>query len=458
MAGADVRGLILDRATSRKSNLSPFLLEYNPVSHGLELVPLHQRITHNMMDLLHGKLECGIEYGIAPLPSRHVVSFQIMVLAGSGLEPEAKLGLARVFEETLDKGTELHTGREISDAFDAIGAVHGSGSGLETTTFSCTVLPEHFERAVELHAEILRKPTFPQDAFEINVNLARQELKALEDDAQALLDKLISRKAYGPILGRHPLGEDETLNALTREDLLDHWKKHYSAGRMLVSVAGAVEPTRVTGVFEQCFTGFGSKSAEGRSPFTVQFAPSVTHHAKDLEQEQIGICWPGVGVTHDDFHVQQVMLGILSGGMSGRLFTEVREKLGLVYWVSAWQENPRGAGMLFLGASTTPQRCDKTFDTLLIEVERLADDLEQEELERAITGIVVSTETRGDQTGAHCRELSNDLFHYGHPVPIEEKIRRVEAVTIEDVKRFLAAYPRDRLCVVALGPKALGGA
>ena len=113
---------------------------------------------------------------------------------------------------------------------------------------------------------------------------------------------------------------------------------------MIVSAAGPVEGLQIRELFQKHFAGIGGEGLGGRDPFPVKFAPGTTHHSKELEQEQISICWPGVDATHDDFPVQQVTLGILSGDMSGRLFTEVREKLGLVYWVSAWQETPRGTG------------------------------------------------------------------------------------------------------------------
>jgi predicted Zn-dependent peptidase len=162
-----------------------------------------------------------------------------------------------------------------------------------------------------------------------------------------------------------------------------------------------------------------------------------------------------VGVRSPQYPTERVLMGVLSGGMSGRLFTEVREKQGLVYWVGAWHENPRDAGMVFLGASTTPQRADRTYATLLREVDRLSDDLMQDELNRAVTGIVARTETRGDITRARCGEMADDLFHYGRPVPPAEKLSWVRAVTIEHVKRYLLEHPRTQLSVVTLGPRAL---
>lgn len=408
-----------------------------------------------MIATTHGSLPNGMEYGVVTLSKRHVVSFQIRLLAGVSSEPEDRLGLARLVEETIDKATERFTGRQLSDAFDAIGAGRGSGTGRETVTFNCTVLREHFERAVELHAEFLRNPTFPESQVQIAIELAKQELFALQDDPQALADKLMGPLAYGPALGRHSLGELETLSRITHDDLQSFWQKYFSVGRMVFAVAGPEEPGHVADVLSRHFDGFGGAQRTGREAFPLVFSPVTRHHDKDLKQEQIAICWPGVEVTHRDFPVQQAIIGILSGGMSGRLFTEVREKRGLVYWVGAWQETPRGAGLMFLGASTTPERCDLTYKTLLHEVDRLSEDVTEDELHRAITGIVASQETRGDTTRVRCGEIASDLFFFGRPIPIEEKVAKLQAVTVDDIHQYLANHPRNKLCVLTLGPRPL---
>lgn len=409
----------------------------------------------NMKATAHGFLPGGLEYGVVTLPRRHVVSFQIRILAGVSSEPADRLGLARLVEETIDKATVHHTGRQISDAFDAIGAGKSSGTGRETITFSCTVLREHFERAIELHAGFLRSPTYPKDQVDVALELARQEIFALQDDPQSLADKLMGPLAYGPVLGRHSLGELETLARISRDDIEAYWKNYFCSGRMVVAVAGPDEPAVVTSVLSRHLDGFGQTGKAGRAPVPLEFTPTTQHHHKDLKQQQISICWPGVDATHAEFPTQQATIGILSGGMSGRLFTEVREKRGLVYWVGAWQDTPRGAGLMFLGASTTPERCDQTYATLLSEVDRLSEDLTADELHRAVTGIVASQETRGDTTRAHCGELASDLFFFGRPLPMEEKVARLLAVTVDDVHRYLALHPRKNLCVLTLGPRPL---
>jgi predicted Zn-dependent peptidase len=409
----------------------------------------------NSAETVHRFLPCGVEFAAVPLLKRHIVSFQIRILAGTSSEPPNKLGLAGLVEETLDKGTQRRSGRELSSAFDAIGAMVRGGTGRETMTFTCTVLPEHFEKAVALHAEFLRTPTFPEDACRVAIELAKQDLMSLEDDAQGLTDKFINLKAFGPILGRHELGERPCLDSVDPDDFHSFWRDHFHSGRMLITVAGAVDGSRAADVFEKHFQGFGSADSVGREPYPLQFTPGFVHYPKELEQEQIAICYPGVSATDAEFSAQQVLLGVLSGGMSGRLFTEVRERLGLVYWVSAGHETPRGHGMIFLGASTTPERCDQTFQVLMREIDRLAEDLEADEIGRAVTGILAAQETRGDGTRARCGELAGDVFHFGRPIPIEEKTARIQAVTVKDLHAYLAAHPRDRVCAVTLGPRPL---
>jgi len=234
-----------------------------------------------------------------------------------------------------------------------------------------------------------------------------------------------------------------------------HWTARFQSGRLQVAVAGPVDPDSLIAQLESAFRGFGQSGLTGRDPVALQFQPLRTHHHKQLEQQYVGICWPGVAVTDPEYPVEQVILGILAGGMSARLFTEVREKQGLVYWVGAWHEHPRAAGMIHLGASTTPQRCDQTFDTLLREVDRLAQDLQPQELQRAIVGIVARTRTRGEVTRARAAELADDLFYYGRPVPIEQKLHDVQQVTMDHIRRYLDCHRRDRLSVVTLGPRRL---
>lgn len=414
----------------------------------------------------HLRLGSGVELAAMPLDGRRTVAYEIRILAGIADEPEDLGGLARIVEETITKGTEQRSAQDLTDAFDALGAQVGSGVGRESLVFRCSCLPEYLEHALGLHAEMLRTPTFPEEYCEVAVELAEQELLSLEDEPGELARKLIAPHAYGPRLGRHELGSTESLKRIKREQIVEFWKRNFAAGRIQICVGGAVDFQKTAARIDQLFTGFGDgrdnasfhRQDESATPGrSAEFTPGRHHHHKDLEQEHILICWPGVAVRDDAYPVERIALGVLGEGMSSRLFTEVREKQGLVYWVGAWDEHPRSGGRLFMGASTMPARCDQTYRTLLREVDRLEEDVTAEEIERAKISIIAKTQTHGDITRARVSELSSDLYFHGRPVSIAEKNAKLSAVTVEDVRRYLRNHPRDRLCVLTLGPRPLEG-
>jgi len=440
----------------------------------------------------HRHLQNGIELAVLPLAGRSVAAMEIRLFAGYAFEEPAHLGVAHVLQEAITKGTAKRDGRALNDAFDEIGARHATAAGRETVGFSCLCLPEFITRAIELHAELIRTPTFPDGACEVAVDLARQALAALDDEPQELARKLLHRQAYGDPLGRHELGEAETLARIGRQQIVEHWKRHFSARRMQVAVAGAVEPSALAALLEKEFDGFGVDGAEAeargrgaddddqepgaaqpagsaapepaagerRSPgperpsLPLRFLPGQTHYAKDVRHEQIAICFPGSAATDADLPVERVLIGLLAGGMSSRLWSAVREKEGLVYGVGAWSDRPRTGGMVHLGAATVARQpeVERTYATLLCETDRLAQDVTEAEIERAITGLVARACTHEDVTQARAVQAVNDLFYYGRPIPIEEKLAKVKAVKAGDVRRYLEAHPRDRLSVVTLGP------
>lgn len=410
----------------------------------------------------HRFLANGIELAVLPLPGRSLAAMQIRVFAGYACESPEHLGLANVLAEAITKGTERRDARAFNDAFDAIGATHAAAAGRETVTFSCLCLPEFLGQAIALHAEMISTPTFPDDACRMAVELTRQALGALNDDPGELARKLLHDQAYGQPLGRHAYGQTETLARISRREVLDHWRRHFSPRRMQVAVAGAVEPAPVADQLERAFEPLSGNvqataGAGDRPVFRLNFAPGRTHHDKDVEQVQIALCLPGSAATDADQAVEQVLVGVLAGGMSSRLWTAVRQKQGLVYWVGAWHDRPRAGGMLHLGASATPQNAGETRDTLLAELDRVGDDLTEPELERAITGLVASTQTHGDVTHAKAGSLANDLFYHGRPIRLADKIAEIQAVRVADIRTYLDKHPRDAVGMVTLGPVTANG-
>jgi predicted Zn-dependent peptidase len=406
-------------------------------------------------DFVHGFLDSGVELAVDRLPHRNTVAMCFRMLTGVADDPPELTGIGAIVERTLSKGTQNYEGQALADAFDALGAEWGGTAGRQSTLLRVVCLPEFALDVVDLVAEMICRPTFPQEACEVAVQLAQEELRHMEDDPHDLLQADIQRLTLGPVYGRYPGGEAETLARITPEDVRAHWRKTYHGGRLQVALAGPVDADAFAQRLDACPTGFGEAARGGRELADYTFAPRRRHREKDLKQQYIGLTLPGASKGDADFPVEQVLIGVLAGGMSGRLFTEVREKQGLVYWVGAWHEQPRGRGVIHLGASTTPERCEQTYRTLLRELERLHEDLTEQETQRARDGLIAHLETEDDLTRARAAVLSDDLFHFSRPVGAGPKLKAIRAVTAAQVEDYVRRLPRDQVCVATVGPRAL---
>jgi predicted Zn-dependent peptidase len=406
--------------------------------------------------LYYNVLPCGVELGGQHMPDRRVVAMNFTFLRGMAAEPEDQLGVAQLTEDLLDKGTRHYGAEQLADAFDAIGARRNSTTGRETISFGCLAMAEFFERVVELHAEMFCRATFPAEQCAVARDLSLQELKALEDEPMELLQKIARRQAFGPVLGRHPLGEPATLEKLGRDQVVAYCQRNLTSRSLQVTMAGPIEPPAAAAIIEKHLACLRRGQPRVLEPLEIRFQAGRIHHEKKLEQQYMSLSWPGCRRQSADWPAEAVALGVLSGGMSSRLFTEVREKQGLVYWVSAWPDYLRSGGVLTMGASMTPQRSQRTHETLLREMERLSEDLTEEELARAKILIVARRQTRGELTRVRASELAEDLFYFGQPRERNEETARLEQVTLDDIHKYLATHPRkpDQLSVVTLGPAA----
>ncbi len=404
---------------------------------------------------VHRMLPGGIEFAVDLLPYRQTVSLNFRMLSGVADDPPELTGIGGIMERTLAKGTARYTGQQFADEFDARGAQWGSACGRQSTLVRAVCLPEFTLDVVDLIAEMMVHPKFEDEPCKVAVQLAVEELKHLDDDPQSLLQLAMQRAALGDRFGRNPGGEPESLPRITPELVREHWARTFHSGRMQVVAAGPVDAEALAERVERRFAGLGSEEIAGRDVCDHAIKATRVHREKDLKQQYIGISLPGAIKGTRDFAIEQVMLGVLSGGMGARLFTEVREKQGLVYWVGAWHDQPRGAGVMNLGASTTPERCQKTYDTLLRELERISEDLTEAECARARNQIVAHANTEDDLTRARAGGLSDVLFHFGRPIGVQAKLDAILGVTLDDVEDYARRLRRDALCVCTVGPATL---
>lgn len=383
------------------------------------------------------------------LPS---VSFDMLAPLGAVSDPEGQEGSSALLYEWLNRGAGERDSRALSDALDALGVRRGGGSGSENAGFSGSCLAETFPRVLALYADMLRRPRLEDHEFETSRALALQELASLDDNPTQRLFIALSRRFFAPPHGRSSYGTEAGLQALTPEGVRTDFARRAAPRDTIITVAGGLEWEQVRAQVEACF---GDWQQPGITrPAVALNAPGSEHLMAETAQTQIGVAFESVAPGAPEWYLHALATAVLSGGMGSRLFTEVREKRGLVYSVAAVNRAVKGFGYTLAYAGTTPERAAETLEVLLAELRRLHHGVSQDELERARTGLLSELVMQGESSGARARSLARDTFLLGQPRPIDMIKEQLTRCTLEDVNRFLAARPEPRMTLLTLGPKA----
>ncbi len=382
------------------------------------------------------------------------VAIALRIPAGSKDDPAGKLGLANLVTETLFKGTRHHSARKLSDAFDFHGIRHGEQTGIESTSLSMRFLPEHQTKALALLREVLGEPAFPAKECDTAKIQSVQELKHLEDEPMSKVFVILKELYFGKGWGHSELGHEDSIPGITQKDIRDFWKARFIPAGTIVAAAGKFDPDALLKDIEKLFINSGPARVF-ETPPAPPVATSSKHVKKDSEQTQIAMAYPSVPRNHPQYYAAQTGVGVLSGGMSGRLFTEVREKRALVYSVGAQSSSLRGMGVCYAYAGTTAKRAAETLNVLKAELKRMPTDVTEDEVERAKIGFKAHLLMDQESTGSRARQLLDDVYFLNRIVPVTEVIERIDAVKADDVKAYGESHPIEPYTLVTLGREAL---
>lgn len=396
----------------------------------------------------------GLRFAGERLERSQGVALAIRIPAGSKDDPANKLGLARLTKESMFKGTRRRTARELSDAFDFYGIRHSESTGTESTTLQLRFLPEHLDAAFKLLREILGEPSFPASECETAKTQALQELAHLDDDPMTKVFVILKELYFGSAWGHSELGTEASVPELTRGDIQGFWRAHYIPAGTVVSATGKFDPDTMLKHVETLFLNSGEGWPQENPP-PPPATRTARHAAKDTEQTQIALAFPCVPRKDPSYYAGRMAVGVLSGGMSGRLFTEVREKRSLVYSVGAQMFSFRTGGVIYAYAGTTALRAAETLKVLKAELANLPNGLTEEELSRARAGYKAHLLMDQESTGSRARQLLDDVYYENRIVPLSEVLGKLDAVRVEDVQRYWHSHPVDPCALVTLGRDAL---
>lgn len=399
-------------------------------------------------------LSNGITLVAEKMPNVQSVAVSLIVPIGAATDPLGFEGTAAILVEMFAKGAGAYNSRELSQAFEDLGAHRSSSSGVELSVFNVSLLGENIEQALRLLSTMILEPRFPTDELENVKSLALQDLRALEDEPASKVMVELAAKYYPSPLGRSQYGTVSGINAISIDSLREAYAKRFSPDGAILAVAGNFDWELLQACVVKYFSSWAGKK-ETPVIATTSRTNQAHHIALDSSQLQIALAYPSISYEHPKYYAAKVAVGLLSGGMAGRLFIEVREKRGLVYRVSASHSAIKGRAAIFAYAGTTPENGQETLDVMLKELRGLKFGITKDELARSLADMKSRLIIQSEMSSVRSSSIANDWWNLSRVRTVEEIKQGIEAVSIDAVVSYLEEFPVDPVTLVVLGSKPL---
>ena len=356
---------------------------------------------------------------------------------GSRDEPDPLAGTSHFLEHLLFKGTPTRSAKDIADAFDAVGGDVNAFTGKEYTCYYSRVLDADLPMSLEVLSDMIINSVIEPVEFDSERRVILEEIAMHEDAPDELVHDLFYRSMWnGHPLGRPVLGFNETISAVQRDQVAEYWRQRYSPANLVVAAAGNLEHDDLVGRVQELF----ALAPDGRRTLRSDTAPQahlgVDVHKRPTEQAHIVFGAEGLPRNHEDRHALAVLDTVLGGGMSSRLFQEVREKRGLAYSVYSYRSLFADTGTFVVYAGTTPQNAETVIDIVRGEVDAIVrDGITEAELERARGHIKGSLVLSAEDPGSRMNRLGRQQLTTGEILSLDELIAKFDAVDMDDVVR-----------------------
>lgn len=385
----------------------------------------------------------------------HVRSAAInfLVPAGSAFDPPGKFGVASVLAEMMPRGAGDRTSRELTLALDNLGVDRDESVGAINMRFWGSTLARNVPAALDIYADIVLRPHLPEAELEPIQSLALQDLQALEDAPQSKVMVELRRRYYPSPLNKDRRGTEADIKALTIAAVKAQYKRFVRPNGAILSVAGNIQWEPLKAQVERLFGDW--KPGKDTEATPRRHKPASAHIEKDTQQTQIALAFPSVPVTDPDYYNARAAAAVLSGGMSSRLFTEVREKRSLCYSVHAFHETFKTQGSMMAYAGTRALYAQRTLDVLMREFHRLKDGIDADEIDRVKAGLKSSLIMQEESTGARAGAIATDWYYLGRVRPPEEIQRVIDGLNPGAILGYLDRFPVRDITLVTLGPAAL---
>lgn len=408
---------------------------------------LHQKIT----------FQNGLRLISSAMPHSRSVSLVFFLKVGSCYETEAQSGISHFIEHLCFKGTEKRrSAQEISEAIEGTGGIINGGTDKEITTYWCKVASNHLSLALDVLVDLVCNPRFDPEDIDNERGVIIEEIRMSIDSPRQRVDMLIDELLWPEHpLGRDIAGTEETVGALQRPQIKDFFSTHYTPDNTVISVAGDVDHEMVRDNLYHLL-GSGTRTAEiVRVPFrNEQSSPRLCVEQRDIEQVHINLGFPGLSIDHPDRFAVDLLNIILGGGMSSRLFSEIRERRGLAYDVSSCADHFMDTGSFLIYAGVNPQRLDDTLNAVVEQLDLVKKvSIGDNEISRAKEKVKGRLLLAFEDSRNVANWLGAQEVLTGHIYTLEEIVSRVEDITPGDLQRVAnALFVNGKINLALVGP------
>lgn len=403
-------------------------------------------------------LKNGIRFITAPLPSTEATTIQIMVGTGARFDPLDKSGISHFLEHMFFKGSAKYPGFDkVTTVFDSIGAGYNASTSYEGIRFYIQTCSTDFKKGYDVLKDIFKNPLFDEEYMELERGVILEEIKMYKDMPQAWVGILNQEQSFP----NHPLGadlggDDKTVRNITREDLVNNWKAHYSPEQMIISLVGDLSDKSLIKMIEHDFEDIPKIPAKEFAPFdNKSFLPSIKQEVRKIDQANFIVSYPAIKKPDERRYAINLMDVILGGSPSSRLYSEIREKRGLAYDVGSGTNAFFDTGTYYIYGGVKADQMEEVYKLINIEVEKLKKDgVTDDELERA-KGNLRGTITRTLESSYSIADyLCSSLYWYKEIIEPSEVLDRYEAITKEEIKTLAnEIFDPKKAIVSVVGPK-----
>ena len=399
------------------------------------------------------RLDNGMQVVTDAMPDAHSVTIGFWVDAGSRDETPVEAGASHFLEHLLFKGTETRSAHSIAEDIEAVGGDMNAFTTKEYTAFYTRLIDEDLDLGLDILSDIMWAPAFRPEEIDAERQVILEEINMHEDEPSDLVHELLHEALYpGHPLGREVLGERSTIAAMTRDQIANYFTTRYTPPSLVVAASGNLDHDEVVAGIERRFTGRTGSAPARERPALAPVRPLIVHH-RTTEQAHLLVGMRSLDRHDDDRFTLSVLNQILGGGMSSRLFQEIREKRGLVYSVFSYRAAYLESGALAIYAGTAPGRAQEVLALIDDELDKLATGpISERELAVAKGHIKGSLALSLEDSAGRMNRIGRGHLIHGEVLSYEEVVARTEAVTHDDLRRVADRILANERVLAVVGP------